>query len=51
MSSFDGMCTLVTGSASGLGAAPAVALARGGADGHHNRASAREAENRAANRD
>jgi NAD(P)-dependent dehydrogenase (short-subunit alcohol dehydrogenase family) len=30
MSSFDGMCTLVTGSASGLGAAPAVALARGG---------------------
>ncbi len=31
MSSFDGMCALVTGSASGLGAATAVALARGGA--------------------
>ena len=45
MSSFDGMCALVTGSASGLGAATAVALARGGARVIVNyRSSAREAE-------
>ena len=45
MSSFDGMCALVTGSASGLGAATAVALARGGARVIVNyRASTREAE-------
>ena len=45
MSSFDGMCALVTGSASGLGAATAIALARGGARVVINyRASAREAE-------
>ena len=45
MSSFDGMCALVTGSATGLGAATAVALARGGARVVINyRASAREAE-------
>ena len=45
MSSFDGVCALVTGSASGLGAATAVALARGGARVIVNyRASAREAE-------
>ena len=45
MSSFDGMCALVTGSASGLGAATAVALARGGARVIVNyRASAKEAE-------
>jgi NAD(P)-dependent dehydrogenase (short-subunit alcohol dehydrogenase family) len=31
MNSFDGMYAMVTGSASGLGAATAVALARGGA--------------------
>jgi 3-oxoacyl-[acyl-carrier protein] reductase len=45
MSSFDGMCALVTGSASGLSAATAVALARGGARVIVNyRASAPEAE-------
>jgi len=45
VSSFDGMCALVTGSASGLGAATAVALARGGARVIVNyRASAKEAE-------
>jgi 3-oxoacyl-[acyl-carrier protein] reductase len=45
MSSFDGMCALVTGSASGLGAATAIALARGGAQVIVNyRTSAREAE-------
>ena len=45
MNSFDGMCALVTGSASGLGAATAVALARGGARVIVNyRSSAREAE-------
>jgi 3-oxoacyl-[acyl-carrier protein] reductase len=45
MSSFDGMCALVTGSASGLGAATAVALARGGARVIVNyRASVRKAE-------
>ncbi len=45
MSSFDGMCALVTGSATGLGAATAVALARGGARVIVNyRASTREAE-------
>src|SRR5262245_28426486 len=45
MSSFDGMCALVTGSATGLGAATAVALARGGARVIVNyRASARDAE-------
>src|SRR5215472_14068023 len=45
MSSFDGMCALVTGSASGLGAATAIALARGGARVIVNyRASAKEAE-------
>jgi NAD(P)-dependent dehydrogenase (short-subunit alcohol dehydrogenase family) len=31
MTTFDGMCALITGSASGLGAATAIALARGGA--------------------
>jgi 3-oxoacyl-[acyl-carrier protein] reductase len=31
MSSFEGLCALVTGSASGLGAATAVALAQAGA--------------------
>jgi NAD(P)-dependent dehydrogenase (short-subunit alcohol dehydrogenase family) len=31
MTAFDGMCAIVTGSASGLGAATAIALARGGA--------------------
>jgi 3-oxoacyl-[acyl-carrier protein] reductase len=42
---FDTMCALVTGSASGLGAATAVALARGGARVIVNyRSSAREAE-------
>jgi 3-oxoacyl-[acyl-carrier protein] reductase len=45
MSSSDGMCALVTGSATGLGAATAVALARGGARVIVNyRASEREAE-------
>ena len=45
MGSFDGMCALVTGSATGLGAATAVALARGGARVIVNyRASAKEAE-------
>jgi 3-oxoacyl-[acyl-carrier protein] reductase len=45
MSSFDGMCALVTGSATGLGAATAMALARGGARVIVNyQASAREAE-------
>jgi 3-oxoacyl-[acyl-carrier protein] reductase len=45
MNSFDGMCALVTGSASGLGAATAVALACGGARVIVNyRSSAREAE-------
>jgi 3-oxoacyl-[acyl-carrier protein] reductase len=45
MSSFDGMCALVTGSATGLGAATAVGLARSGARVVINyRASAREAE-------
>jgi len=45
MTTFDGMCALITGSASGLGAATAVALARGGARVIVNyRASAREAE-------
>ncbi len=45
MNSFDGMCALITGSATGLGAATAVALARGGARVIVNyRASAREAE-------
>jgi 3-oxoacyl-[acyl-carrier protein] reductase len=45
MSSFDGMCALVTGSATGLGAATAVALARGGGRVIVNyRASAKEAE-------
>ena len=45
MSPFDGMCALVTGSATGLGAATAIALARGGARVIVNyRASAREAE-------
>jgi 3-oxoacyl-[acyl-carrier protein] reductase len=45
MSSFDGMCALVTGSASGLGAATEVALARGCARVIVNyRASAKEAE-------
>ena len=45
MTAFDGMCALVTGSATGLGAATAVALARGGARVIINyRASAREAE-------
>jgi len=57
MGSFDGMCALVTGSAMGLGAATAVAFARGGARVIVNyRASAREAEKaadlcRAANAD
>jgi len=45
MSSFDGMCALVTGSATGLGAATAIALARSGARVIVNyRASTREAE-------
>jgi NAD(P)-dependent dehydrogenase (short-subunit alcohol dehydrogenase family) len=45
MGSFDGMCALVTGSATGLGAATTVALARGGARVIVNyRASAKEAE-------
>ena len=45
MSSFDGMCALVTGSASGLGAATALALARAGARVVVNyRASVREVE-------
>jgi len=45
MGSFDGMCALVTGSATGLGAATAVALAGGGARVIINyRASAKEAE-------
>ena len=45
MTTFDGMCALITGSASGLGAATAVALARGGARVIVNyQASAREAE-------
>ena len=45
MTSFDGMCALITGSASGLGAATAVVLARGGARVIVNyRASVREAE-------
>lgn len=45
MTSFDGMCALITGSASGLGAATAVALARGGARVIVNyRASAQEAD-------
>jgi 3-oxoacyl-[acyl-carrier protein] reductase len=45
MNSLDGMCALITGSASGLGAATAVALARGGARVIVNyRSSAREAE-------
>lgn len=45
MNLFDGMCTLVTGSASGLGAATAITLARGGACVIVNyRSSAREAE-------
>jgi 3-oxoacyl-[acyl-carrier protein] reductase len=45
MSSFDGMCALVTGSATGLGASTAVALARGGARVIVNyRASVKEAE-------
>jgi 3-oxoacyl-[acyl-carrier protein] reductase len=45
MSSFDGMCALVTGSATGLGAATAVALARrGGRVIVNYRASAKEAE-------
>ncbi len=45
MNSFDGMCALVTGWASGLGAATAVALARGGERVVVNyRASLREAE-------
>jgi 3-oxoacyl-[acyl-carrier protein] reductase len=45
MTAFDGMCALITGSASGLGAATAIALARGGARVIVNyRASAREAE-------
>jgi 3-oxoacyl-[acyl-carrier protein] reductase len=45
MSSFDGMCALVTGSATGLGAATAVALAREGVQLIVNyRSRAREAE-------
>jgi len=45
MNSFEGMCALVTGSASGLGAATAVALAQAGARVIINyRTSAREAE-------
>jgi 3-oxoacyl-[acyl-carrier protein] reductase len=45
MSSFDGMCALVTGSGTGLGAATAVVLARGGARVIVNyRSSASEAE-------
>jgi NAD(P)-dependent dehydrogenase (short-subunit alcohol dehydrogenase family) len=45
MNSFDGMCALVTGSATGLGAATAVALARRGARVVINyRTSARAAE-------
>jgi len=45
MSSFDGMCALVTGSATGLGAATAVALARNGGRVIVNyRASVKEAE-------
>jgi 3-oxoacyl-[acyl-carrier protein] reductase len=45
MTAFDGMCALVTGSATGLGAATAVAFARAGARVIINyRASAREAE-------
>jgi 3-oxoacyl-[acyl-carrier protein] reductase len=45
VNSFDGMCALVTGSATGLGAATAVALARSGARLIVNyRASAKEAE-------
>ena len=45
MSLFDGMCALVTGSATGLGAATAIGLARGGARVVVNyRSSAREAE-------
>jgi 3-oxoacyl-[acyl-carrier protein] reductase len=45
MNAFDGMCALVTGSSTGLGAATAVALARGGARVIVNyRASARSAE-------
>jgi 3-oxoacyl-[acyl-carrier protein] reductase len=45
MTAFDGMCALVTGSASGLGAATAVVLACGGARVIVNyRSSAREAE-------
>jgi NAD(P)-dependent dehydrogenase (short-subunit alcohol dehydrogenase family) len=34
MTAFDGMCALVTGAATGLGAATAVAFARGGARVH-----------------
>jgi 3-oxoacyl-[acyl-carrier protein] reductase len=45
MSSLEGMCALVTGSASGLGAATAIGLARGGARVIINyRSTAREAE-------
>jgi NAD(P)-dependent dehydrogenase (short-subunit alcohol dehydrogenase family) len=32
MSSFNGMCALVTGAATGLAAATVLALARGGAE-------------------